>query len=81
MDNGQINLVLFVNLISKDQGRIVQSWVKITQVGLEQNWNLNLKSQKSDSVWFILTTINFDDWMLFLDASFNEINSLLFKQH
>ena len=51
MDNGQINLVLFVNLISKDQGRIVQSWVKITQVGLEQNWNLNLKSQKSDSVW------------------------------
>ena len=57
MDNGQINLVLFVNLISKDQGRIVQSWVKITQVGLEQNWNLNLKSQKSDSVWFILTTI------------------------
>lgn len=61
MDNGQINLVLFVNLISKDQGRIVQSWVKITQVGLEQNWNLNLKSQKSDSVWFILTTINFDD--------------------
>ena len=81
MDNGQINLVLFVNLISKDQGRIVQSWVKITQVGLEQNWNLNLKSQKSDSVWFILTTINFDDWMLFLDASVNEINSLLFKQH
>ena len=61
MDNGQINLVLFVNLISKDQGRIVKSWVKITQVGLEQNWNLNLKSQKSDSVWFILTTINFYD--------------------
>lgn len=61
MDDGQINLVLFVNLISKDQGRIVQSWVKITQVGLEQNWNLNLKSQKSDSVWFILTTIHFDD--------------------
>lgn len=59
MDNGQINLVLLVNLISKDQGRIIQSWVKITQVGLEQNWNLNLKSQKSDSVWFILTKINF----------------------
>lgn len=59
MDNGQINLVLLVNLISKDQGRIIQSWVKITQVGLEQNWNLNLKSQKSDSVWYILTKINF----------------------